>query len=65
MTGSFFVCSDGILGKYAKQIDSTMDDGNTDKGSVRVVPTGSTRPANPVANAAIIDGSQYTVCAGF
>ena len=65
MTGSFYVCSDGILGKYAKQIDSTMDDGNTDKGSVRVVATGAARGAAALTNANIVDGSQYLVCAGF
>jgi prepilin-type N-terminal cleavage/methylation domain-containing protein len=65
MTGSFYVCSDGILGKYAKQIDSTMDDGNTDRGSVRVVGTGAARGTLPLDNAHIVDGTQYTVCAGF
>jgi hypothetical protein len=66
MTGSFYVCSDGILGKYAKQIDSTMDDGNTDKGSVRVVlSAGATRGGAALANAAIVDGTQYLVCVGF
>lgn len=65
MTGSFFVCSDGVLGKYAKQIDSTMDDGNTALGSIRVVATGAARGAAALANTAIVDGSQYIVCASF
>ena len=66
MTGSFFVCSDGVLGKYAKQIDSTMDDGNGEKGSVRIVlSAGAARGGSGLANSAIVDGTQYLVCAGF
>ncbi|MCM8594725.1 prepilin-type N-terminal cleavage/methylation domain-containing protein [Accumulibacter sp.] len=65
MRGSFFVCSDGILGRYVKQIDTTMDDGNTAGGSVQAVPTGSARNTAPTATVAIVDGNQYTVCAAF
>lgn len=65
MRGSFYICSDGILGRYAKQIDSTMDDGNTAGGSVQVVPTGSARGAAATATAAIVDGQQYIVCAAY
>lgn len=35
MTGSFQICSAGILGKFAKQLDTQLDDGNTETGSVR------------------------------
>ncbi len=67
MRGSFFVCSDGILGRYVKQIDTTMDDGNTASGSVQAVATSSTRTrgATAVATASILDGSLYTVCAAY
>ncbi len=65
MRGAFFICSDAILGRYARQIDSTMDDGNTASGTVQVVAVGAARGSNPVATAAIVDGQQYTVCAGF
>ena len=65
MRGAFYVCSDGILGRYARQIDTTLDDGNTAGGSVQVVLTGSARGAAPVATAAIVDGSQYIVCVSF
>jgi prepilin-type N-terminal cleavage/methylation domain-containing protein len=66
MTGSFFVCSDGILGKYAKQIDATMDDGNTATGSIRVVlSAGAARGGAALPNASIVDGTQYLVCAGY
>jgi hypothetical protein len=37
MTPTYLVCSTGILGKYAKQLDTTIDDGNTATGSMRVV----------------------------
>jgi prepilin-type N-terminal cleavage/methylation domain-containing protein len=66
MSGSFYVCSDGVLGKYAKQIDSTMDDGNTAGGSIRVVlSAGAARGGAALANTAIVDGTQYLVCAAF
>ncbi|MCB1933728.1 prepilin-type N-terminal cleavage/methylation domain-containing protein [Accumulibacter sp.] len=65
MRGSFFICSAGILGRYVKQIDSTMDDGNTAGGSVQAVADGAARGTAAVATAAIVDGTQYTVCAGY
>jgi len=65
MRGSFFVCSDGILGRYVRQIDTTMDDGNTAGGSVQAVPTGSARGAQATATNAILDGNQYIVCAAY
>jgi prepilin-type N-terminal cleavage/methylation domain-containing protein len=64
MRGSFFICSAGILGRYVKQIDTTMDDGNTAGGSVQAT-AGAARPAAAVATAAIVDGTQYTVCASY
>lgn len=63
MRGAFYVCSDGILGRYVRQIDTTMDDGNTAGGSVQAVATGAARNAAAVATNAIVDGQQYTVCA--
>ncbi|MEF8701482.1 MAG: prepilin-type N-terminal cleavage/methylation domain-containing protein [Candidatus Accumulibacter sp. UW26] len=65
MRGSFFVCSDGILGRYVKQIDTTMDDGNTASGSLQAVVSGTARGAAAVATTAIVDGTQYTVCASY
>ncbi len=65
MRGSYYVCMDGVLGRYAKQIDTTMDDGNTSGGSVQVVPTGSPRGTAATGTAAVVDGSQYIVCAGY
>ena len=65
MRGSFFICSSGILGRYVKQIDSTMDDGNTAGGSVQAVADTAGRGAPAVATAAIVDGTQYTVCSSY
>ena len=62
MTGSYFVCSKGIQGKFAKQIDITMDDGNTETGSVRVMGTASTGTPPAVATTSIVDSTTYTVC---
>jgi prepilin-type N-terminal cleavage/methylation domain-containing protein len=65
MRGSFFICSAGILGRYVKQIDTTMDDGNTAGGSVRAAATGAARGAGAVNTVAIDDGTQYTVCTSY
>jgi|APEBP8051072974_1049382.scaffolds.fasta_scaffold00552_11 prepilin-type N-terminal cleavage/methylation domain-containing protein len=62
MRGSLFVCSAGILGRYAKQIDTTMDDGNTAGGSVQAVLNGAARGSAAVATNLIVDSQQYTVC---
>ncbi len=37
--GNFFICSSGIQGRFARQIDTTIDDGNTSTGTVRVIGT--------------------------
>lgn len=65
MRGSFYVCSDAILGRYAKQIDTTMDDGNTASGSIQVVPVGSARGTAATITTNVVDGQQYIVCAAF
>lgn len=65
MRGSFFICSAGILGRYAKQIDTTMDDGETNTGNVRTVTMAATRGSSSgEASSALNEGQQYTVCAG-
>ena len=69
LNGTYVICSAGILGKFAKQLDIQVDDGNTTTGSMRVIATAA-RPA--AAQAAPIDlsavaGSDaitYTVCMG-
>lgn len=66
-TGNFFVCSTNIQGRFARQLDLTMDDGNTATGNVRVlcqntcasVAAAANAPANLTTNE---DGNLYTVC---
>jgi prepilin-type N-terminal cleavage/methylation domain-containing protein len=68
MSGSYFVCSEGIQGKFAKQLDTTMDDGNSATGSMRVAAgpyAGTALTAAPLTGAgAIVDGDTYIVCLG-
>ncbi len=66
MRGSFYVCSTGILGRYVRQIDTTMDDGNTAGGNVRAVTLAAGRGASSgQATSLINEGEQYVVCAAF
>jgi len=58
--GSFAICSDGILGRDALQIDTTLDDGNTGAGSVQAVVSGAAGAG--VVDTAIVPTNQYTVC---
>jgi len=67
LTGSYIICSDGILGKFAKQLDITMDDGLTNIGSMRVVnglnaTVPHTSGNGALANSAVLDDQSYTVC---
>ncbi len=65
MTGTYQVCSTGILGKFAKQLDVQMDDGNTATGSLRVVTDNAAVGTAAVATASIDDATNYTVCMTF
>lgn len=67
LTGSYAVCSGGIVGKIAKQLDVQMDDGDTTKGSVMVaVSVSGTTAATPVATTATdFDSTKYVVCVAF
>ena len=78
LRGTYIVCSAGILGKFAKQLDTAMDDGCTNSGSLMAIaghPAGTTSGNAPaglttaeggvcVGAAAIDDGASYTVCMG-
>ncbi len=65
LTGSYAFCSAGLLGKYAKQLDVTLDDGNTATGSIRVIPNNSAVGVSALANTAVDDAASFTVCMGF
>ena len=63
--GTYIICSIGILGKFVKQLDLTMDDNNTATGSMMAgVSTEPGSPMTAVANASIDDAAPYTVCMG-
>ncbi len=62
MQGAYAVCSDLILGRDATQLDTTLDDGNTATGNVRVVASGTPGPGLPTATVVAAPAAQYTVC---
>ncbi|MEO7623758.1 MAG: prepilin-type N-terminal cleavage/methylation domain-containing protein [Gallionella sp.] len=63
--GSYVICSSGILGKYVKQLDLQMDDGNTATGSMMAgVATAAGTPMTAIATGSIDDATTYTVCMG-
>lgn len=64
MPGTYIVCSKGILGKFAKQLDIMLDDGSTDTGSLRVVADTHTRGDAALPTASVLDASSYIVCMG-
>ena len=62
MSGSFFVCQGSLSGRFARQIDTTMDDGISDTGTVQLAVDGETDAA---ANASVTDTGIYTVCVAY
>lgn len=63
LKGSFIVCSDNIPGKFAKQLDTTLDDGTTTTGSLMVT-TAGTNATPAAALATLVDDTPYLVCMG-
>lgn len=62
---SFYICSRGIQGRYARQIDTTIDDGNTSTGSMRAMADGAATQADATTITAADDANLYTICMGF
>jgi prepilin-type N-terminal cleavage/methylation domain-containing protein len=62
---NFYICSTGIQGRFARQLDTTLDDGNTSTGTVRVIANNAATQADATALTPANDATQYTVCAGF
>ncbi|MGC2165362.1 MAG: prepilin-type N-terminal cleavage/methylation domain-containing protein [Gallionella sp.] len=63
--GTYIVCSNAIPGKFAKQIDLTLDDGLPNSGSVFVGVAGSTG-GNPIPTTALVnDDTPFLVCMGY
>jgi prepilin-type N-terminal cleavage/methylation domain-containing protein len=71
LNGTYIICSAGILGKFAKQLDIMMDDGNTSTGSMRVIannagarPMAAQQTALDLSTDTTSDSKTYTVCMG-
>lgn len=61
--GTYVICSTGILGKYVKQLDITMDNGDTATGAMMATPvSGYARNNAATATEEINDGTSYIVC---
>ena len=61
ISGAYIICSTGILGKFVKQLDIQMDDGETDSGSMMAREAANN---NAIATTAIDPAKTYTVCMG-
>ena len=61
MSGSYQICSKGIPGKFAKQLDIQMDDGDPSKGNMQAIKDGSASGAGVVIDPAD-DDATFTVC---
>lgn len=65
MAGAFVICSEGILGKFATQLDTTLDDGETSTGSVRAIASANSGNAVTTADVNGAPADTYTVCMSF
>jgi len=68
MVGTYVVCSDSIPFKFAKQLDVSLDDGNTATGSVMVTTAGTTTGGTPIpttGNSTTNDDTPVLVCMGY
>lgn len=60
-SGTYYICSGGISGKFAKQLDTQLDDGITNKGSMVA---GTEDNASAAGVASLDDATNYIVCMG-
>lgn len=61
--GTYVICSANIPGRFAKQLDTIMDDGNTATGSM--LAGAATAAGTPMSAIATLDDAEkYTVCMG-
>lgn len=68
LRGTYVVCSRGILGKFAKQIDIALDDGNPAAGALQAMAnTAATAAAGIPAGGpdGIDNDTPYTLCMSF
>jgi len=70
LKGSYYICSEGILGKFVTQLDLQMDNGAPNTGAMMAyayTPPATPRAAatdGPAADTAIDPTLTYTVCLG-
>ncbi len=68
LLGTYFICSGNISGRFAKQLDLMMDDGDTASGSMMTTAnqtgTGNATASSAVSTDRIVDGDTYMVCMG-
>lgn len=64
LSGTYYVCSSGINSKLAQQLDTTMDDGAPDRGTLRAQEGASTSDS-AVGATKYEDSKTYTVCLAF
>ena len=61
LKGAYIICSTGIVGKFAKQLDVALDDGNTSTGTMMAaLPSSTVAAAVPSPE----DNTLYTACQG-
>jgi prepilin-type N-terminal cleavage/methylation domain-containing protein len=70
LVGTYIVCSDSIPFKFAKQLDTTLDDGNTATGSVQVTTAGMGSggiaiPTSGASSPVTTDDTPVLVCMGY
>jgi hypothetical protein len=62
---NFFICSSNIQGRFARQLDTTVDDGNTQTGTMRVLCENECATSAAFVNLTAADDAKvYTVCVG-
>jgi prepilin-type N-terminal cleavage/methylation domain-containing protein len=64
LNGAYVVCSAGMLGRFAQQIDVALDDGVSSTGSVRSIADAAPGAWDP-AIAGAEENANYTVCLAF
>lgn len=68
LKGTYIVCSQAILGKFVKQLDTALDNGDTASGSMMAATVANVALVNgtaAVATNAIDDATSYTTCLAF
>lgn len=71
LSGTHVVCSEGVAGKFARQLDIMLDDGNTATGIMMATAdsasgaTAASAVTSTGATQTINDTSKYTVCMAF